>query len=166
MHMCFFADFEHGTETPEEARAICHAAALAGRVEAEDGRPAFVGMVMMHAAQHLIERCAETKDLEPRQVFLALTAKSGVGKYETDPGLIEPVLSADREAGRFFARALRDEITAAGAREAAQLAAACIAIAIALFGAFARECGAGKDRGMGICAVAACKRLLAYEVLH
>jgi hypothetical protein len=166
--MCFIADLRPCAETPEQAQMIVFAAVLASKVETENACPAFVGMVMLHAAQYFAERFAEAEGLEPGETFLGVITNFGIDEYETDPSLVEPVLSVDDKAARFFARRLQDEaaeIANANAR-AADLAGACIVVAISMFAAFAEQSGTSEDRGMGICATAASRRLLAYETLH
>ena len=166
--MCFIGDLREYGRTPEDARALLLAAVLASRTEGGTVRPAFTGVVMLHAAQYFAERVAEAGGLAPDEAFLGLLGHCGLEDYEDDPRIIAPVVTLDGEGARFFARHLQHEAACAlnECERPAPLAAACVAIARNSFAAFAVQSGVTVDEAEGICGAAAYVRLLSYEVKH
>ena len=166
--MCFIRDLRDYGETAGDARALFLAAVLASRTEGGATiRFAFTGMVMLHAAQFFAERVADETGLTPDCAFLGLLGHCGIDVYEDDPARIGPVVALDGAAGRFFAQTLREDAERAldDSATAAQIAAACVAIARSMFAAFAVQSGAAAE-AEGICGAAAYVRLLTYEVKH
>lgn len=167
--MCFIGDLRDYGETAGDARALFLAAVLASRTEGGATiRPAFTGVVMLHAGQFFAERVADETGLTPDCAFLGLLGHCGIDGYEDDPALIGPVVALDGAAAQFFAQILRDDAEGAlnESATAAQLAAACVAIARSMFAAFAVRSGAAAAEAEGICGAAAYVRLLSYEVKH